>query len=124
MFAAGSGIAPFLGFVAARTGPGENRLYLGIRTPEDFVEHADLDAAAAAGRLKLSVAFSRADAAIGFDGQRHVVQAGQRRRVDDMIRAEADDALGAAAVQPTTAAAARSSTCAAAHGSPPPYARR
>ena len=91
MFAAGSGIAPFLGFVAARTGPGENRLYLGIRTPEEFVEHADLDAAAAAGRLDLSVAFSRADAAIRFDGARHVVQAGQRCRVDDMIRAAADD---------------------------------
>ncbi|MER7007540.1 FHA domain-containing protein [Dactylosporangium sp. NPDC000555] len=90
MFAAGSGIAPFLGFVAARTGSGENRLYLGIRTPEEFVEHTDLDAAAAAGRLRLSVAFSRADAAIGFDGRRHVVQPGQRRRVDDVIRAEAD----------------------------------
>ena len=63
MFAAGSGIAPFLGFVAARTGSGENLLYLGIRTPEEFTERAELDAAAAAGRLKLSVAFSRADAA-------------------------------------------------------------
>jgi sulfite reductase alpha subunit-like flavoprotein/cytochrome b involved in lipid metabolism len=90
MFAAGSGIAPFLGFVAARTGPGENRLFLGIRTPEDFVEHTDLDAAAAAGRLQLSVAFSRAEAAVEFDGTSHVVQAGQRRRVDDMVRAEAD----------------------------------
>jgi len=90
MFAAGSGIAPFLGFVAARTGPGENRLYLGIRTPDEFVEHTDLDAAAAAGQLELSVAFSRADATIRFDGQRHVAEAGQRCRVDDMIRAEAD----------------------------------
>jgi sulfite reductase alpha subunit-like flavoprotein/cytochrome b involved in lipid metabolism len=90
MFAAGSGIAPFVGFVAARTGTGENRLYLGIRTPEEFVEHPDLDVAAAAGRLKFSVAFSRADAVVGFDGQRHVVQAGPRRRVDDVIRAEAD----------------------------------
>jgi sulfite reductase (NADPH) flavoprotein alpha-component len=89
MFAAGSGIAPFLGFVAARTGTAENRLYLGIRTPEEFVEHADLDAAAAAGRLRLSVAFSRADAAIGFDGRQHTVQSGQRRRVDDVIRSEA-----------------------------------
>ena len=90
MFAAGSGIAPFLGFVSARTGSGENRLYLGIRTPEEFVEHTGLDAAAAAGRLKLGVAFSRADATVGFDGLRHVVQAGQRRHVDDVIRAEAD----------------------------------
>ncbi len=84
------GVAPFLGFVAARTGSGENRLYLGIRTPEEFAVQADLDAAAAAGRLRLSVAFSRADAAVSFDGQRHVVQSGQRRRVDDVIRAEAD----------------------------------
>ena len=89
MFAGGSGIAPFLGFVAARTGPGENRLYLGIRRAEEFIEHANLDAAAADGRLKLAVAFSRADASVGFDGRRHVIQAGTRRRVDDVIRAEA-----------------------------------
>jgi sulfite reductase (NADPH) flavoprotein alpha-component len=89
MFAGGSGIAPFLGFVAARTGPGENRLYLGVRRPEEFVEHTGLDTAAAGGRLKLTVAFSRADAAVGFDGKRHVVQAGTRRRVDDAIRADA-----------------------------------
>jgi sulfite reductase (NADPH) flavoprotein alpha-component len=90
MFAAGSGIAPFLGFVAARTGPGENLLYLGIRTPEEYVEHPLLDEASAAGRLKLTVAFSRTDAAIGFDGHRHAVQDGRRRRVDDVIRADAD----------------------------------
>lgn len=86
MFAAGSGIAPFHGFVAARTGPGENRLYLGVRTPAEFVEHADLDAAAAAGRLGLSVAFSRADSAVRFDGRAHVVADGKRRRVDDLVR--------------------------------------
>ncbi|MFC7484369.1 cytochrome b5 domain-containing protein [Luedemannella flava] len=90
MFAAGSGIAPFLGFVAARTGAGHNLLYLGVRAPAEFAEHALLDAAAAAGRLTLSVAFSRADAAVTFDGARHVVGAGQRRRVDDVIRADAD----------------------------------
>lgn len=90
MFAAGSGIAPFLGFAAARTGPGENRLYLGVRTPEEFVEQPVLDAAAAAGRLSLAVAFSQADAAVAFDGRRHVVQAGRRRRIDDVIRDEAD----------------------------------
>ncbi len=91
MFAAGSGIAPFLGFVAARTGPGENRLHLGVRTPDEFVEHTALNEAAAAGRLTMSVAFSRADAAVEFDGRRHVAGAGQRRRVDDVIRAEADE---------------------------------
>ncbi|MBU2669588.1 FHA domain-containing protein [Actinoplanes bogorensis] len=88
MFAAGSGLAPFLSFADALTGPGH--LYLGIRTPDELIEHAGLDAAAAAGRLTLSVAFSRADAAVTFDGRRHVVGAGSRRRVDDVIRAEAD----------------------------------
>jgi sulfite reductase (NADPH) flavoprotein alpha-component len=88
MFAAGSGVAPFLGFVTAHTGPG--LLYWGVRTPEEFVEHADLDAAAAAGRLNLTVAFSRADNAVTFDGRRHVVGPGTRRRVDDLVRAEAD----------------------------------
>ncbi len=95
MFAAGSGVAPFLGFVAARArsagGSGEDLLYLGARGPEAFVEHADLDAAAAAGRLRLHVAFSRADAAVRFDAEagRHVVvpaPSGGRRRVDDVLR--------------------------------------
>ncbi|MET7420126.1 FHA domain-containing protein [Dactylosporangium sp. NPDC005555] len=90
MFAAGSGIAPFLSFVSARTGPGENRLYWGVRSPAEFVEHPDLDAAAAEGRLRLSVAFSRADHAVSFDGRRHTVHDGQRRHVDDVVRAEAD----------------------------------
>ncbi|MEV6930966.1 FHA domain-containing protein [Dactylosporangium sp. NPDC051485] len=90
MFAAGSGIAPFLGFVAARTGPGANRLYWAVRTPAEFVEHDGLDAAAAAGRLTLRVAFSRADAGVAFDGRRHTVADGRRHRVDDAIRADAE----------------------------------
>ena len=99
MFAAGSGIAPFHGFVAARTGPGENRLYLGVRTPAEFVEHADLDAAAAGGRLALSVAFSRADAAVTFDGtapRRRGRQAAPRRRRDP-LRGARHRAVGTAA---------------------------
>ncbi|GAA3284367.1 FHA domain-containing protein [Dactylosporangium vinaceum] len=88
MFAAGSGIAPFHGFVAAHPGPAH--LYWGVRSPEEFVEHADLDAAAAAGRLTLAVAFSRTDHAVAFDGRRHTVGDGTRRRVDDLIRAGAD----------------------------------
>ena len=90
MFAAGSGIAPFHGFVAARTGAAVDRLYLGVRTPTEFVEHDDLDAAAAAGRLELSVAFSRADAAVTLDGAHHVTTPGTRHRVTDQIRADAE----------------------------------
>ena len=84
MFAAGSGIAPFLGFVAARTGPGENRLYLGIRTPEEFVERADLDAAAAAGRLRaLGRVLPRRRRGRLRRQPPCRRRAGQRRRVDD-----------------------------------------
>ncbi|MGI5243613.1 FHA domain-containing protein [Dactylosporangium sp. CA-139066] len=90
MFAAGSGIAPFLSFVAARTGPAADRLYLGLRTPEELINHAALDDAAAAGRLAFTVAFSRADAAVAFDGRRHAAGPGPRRRVDDAIREDAD----------------------------------
>ncbi|MET7396141.1 FHA domain-containing protein [Dactylosporangium sp. NPDC005572] len=94
MFAAGSGVAPFLSFVEARTGLGAgaagDRLYLGLRTPEEYVGQPVLDAAAAAGRLTFSVAFSRADAAVAFDGRRHEVRDGRRHRVDDAIRADAD----------------------------------
>ena len=90
MFAAGSGVAPFHGFVAARGGKTEDRLYLGVRTPAEFVEHADLDAAAAAGRLRLSVAYSRVDATMGFDGAHHVVRPGSRCRVTDLVRTDAD----------------------------------
>ncbi|WP_433062676.1 FHA domain-containing protein [Dactylosporangium sp. CS-033363] len=85
MFAAGSGIAPFLGFLAGR----ERHLYLGIRTPAEFVEHEVLDAAAADGRLRLEVAFSRADKSVAFDGKTHTVVDGHRRRVDAMMQTDA-----------------------------------
>ncbi|GAB3842014.1 hypothetical protein GCM10027610_052080 [Dactylosporangium cerinum] len=94
MFAAGSGVAPFLAFVAARAeaagSTAADRLYWGLRTPAEFVERDGLDAAAAAGRLRLHVAFSRADTAAGFDGQRHVTRDGSRHRVDDAVRADAE----------------------------------
>ena len=90
MFAAGSGIAPFHGFIAGRHGSAvADRLYLGVRTPAEFIEHDDLDAAAATGRLHLFVAFSRADAAVAFDGAQHVVQPGEALRVTDLVRIDA-----------------------------------
>ena len=90
MFAAGSGIAPFHGFVAARAAAGAapNRLYFGVRTPEEFAARSDLDAAAAVGALDLFVAFSRADAEVRFEDGKHVVAAGSRRRVDDLVRTD------------------------------------
>ncbi len=108
MFAAGSGIAPFHGFIAARTDsartdpacPDSTRiqkspdlLYLGVRTPAEFVEHADLDAAVGAGRLQVSVAFSRADATIRFDGAHLATVPGSHSRVTELIRADAQALL-------------------------------
>lgn len=93
MFAAGSGVAPFHGFVAARLDrPGRrpDRLYLGLRRPEEFVQRDGLDRAAAAGTLELFAAFSRADATARFDADSgtHVVEPGPRQRVDDLLRTD------------------------------------
>ena len=90
MFAAGSGIAPFRAFVAARTGTHQDRLYFGLRSSDEFVEHGDLDTAAAAGRLRLSVAFSRAERSVDFDGVHHVIRPGHRSRVTDLIRSDVE----------------------------------
>ena len=62
MFAAGSGIAPFMGFLqarASRPGSGESWLFFGTRTPDEFLHRHRLERLAAAGHVRLGVAFSR-----------------------------------------------------------------
>lgn len=88
MVAAGSGIAPFLGFCAARAAdpaPGPTTLLLGVRSATDLVALPDLDRWVRAGVLTLEVAFSRADEALEFDGTGHVVVPGRARRLDDLL---------------------------------------
>lgn len=88
MFAAGSGIAPFHGFVRARAGaPGENLLFYGARTAGEFTHHDDLADAAAGGRLEVHTAFSREDVVTRFDAAtgRFVTEPGARRRLAALI---------------------------------------
>ncbi|MCF7553459.1 FHA domain-containing protein [Pseudonocardia sp. WMMC193] len=85
MFAAGSGVAPFHGLVAAR-GERPAVLYVGARTAGDL-DLADFDAAAARGGFTLHTALSREDATLMFDGTAHAPSAGTRARVPDLVAA-------------------------------------
>jgi sulfite reductase alpha subunit-like flavoprotein len=92
MFAAGSGIAPFYGFLQARAqvaGTGENRLFFGLRRPEEFVNRPLFERLAADGRLDLRMAFSQADTTARFDADagQYVLEKGRRQRVNQMIEA-------------------------------------
>jgi sulfite reductase (NADPH) flavoprotein alpha-component len=93
MFAAGSGIAPFYGFLQARelhTETGENWLFLGTRTPEEFVQRSVFERLEAERKLRLHIAFSRADITARFDriaGQ-YVFEPGRRQRIGDLLEGD------------------------------------
>ncbi len=90
MFAAGSGIAPFYGFLQARahlTETGENWLFFGTRTPDELFNRSVFEHLEATGKLHLRLAFSRADSATRFDpvvGQ-YVFEKGHRQRIGELI---------------------------------------
>ncbi len=93
MFAGGTGIAPMRGLIAERVragGTGAMWLLFGTRQPADFYYQAELEPLVAGGQLRVSVAFSRADAAVQFDHhtQQFAVVAGQRGYVDGAMREE------------------------------------
>ncbi|HEY4383296.1 MAG TPA: cytochrome b5 domain-containing protein, partial [Ktedonobacteraceae bacterium] len=93
MFAAGSGIAPFYGFLQARARrmePGENWLFFGTRTPDELFNRSVFERLEAAGKLHLRLAFSRADSTARFDpvtGQ-YVFEKGRRQRIGELIVAD------------------------------------
>jgi ferredoxin-NADP reductase/cytochrome b involved in lipid metabolism len=61
MFAGGTGVAPFRGFLQAREpGSGENWLFVGARSAEEIFYREELERLVAKGRLELRVALSRA----------------------------------------------------------------
>ncbi|MEX1158865.1 MAG: hypothetical protein WEC79_08055, partial [Thermomicrobiales bacterium] len=95
MFAAGSGIAPFRGFLEERArqeSGGENWLFFGTRTPEQFFYREQLARLAGAGRLQMRVAFSAADTSARFvptaDGGEFVFVPGARGRLDALMEEE------------------------------------
>ncbi|MEP7286453.1 MAG: FHA domain-containing protein [Chloroflexota bacterium] len=98
MFAAGSGLAPFNGFLETRmrqTGADENWLFFGTRTPDEFFNREQLETWSATGRLQVRVAFSRAGSTASFDTStgRFVIERGHRQRINDVIEADPNAVL-------------------------------
>ncbi|GHO45732.1 FHA domain-containing protein [Ktedonospora formicarum] len=93
MFAAGSGIAPFYGFLQARahqTETGENWLLFGTRTPDELFNQSVFERLEADGKLHLRIAFSRADVKTRFDPAdgHYVIEKGRRQRIGELIEAD------------------------------------
>jgi sulfite reductase alpha subunit-like flavoprotein len=95
MFAGGTGIAPFRGFVqerARRGHSGESWLFLATRTPGDIYYRKELEEALAGGRLNLRIAVSDVPVAarVVADGSRPrlVLETGEPRRIDAEMLAE------------------------------------
>ncbi|MEO8334474.1 MAG: cytochrome b5 domain-containing protein [bacterium] len=81
MIAGGTGVAPMLGLARERArtpGAGPTWLFLAVRTAEELEGHEELAPLVAAGKLRLTVAFSRASD-------------GSRRRINDAMLEHADE---------------------------------
>lgn len=95
MFAAGTGIAPFRGFLQARArgggdGGGENLLFFGVRDVDSILYRRELEALQAAGHLEVEIALSREDVRPRFDAEAGILRmervAGGRARIDERMR--------------------------------------
>jgi sulfite reductase alpha subunit-like flavoprotein len=94
MFAGGTGISPFVGFLAARAAVerrGAAVLFLSVRRIEELWYRDELDARVRAGELELHVAVSREDRQVEVDRERGLgVVPGGPRRVRDLVEQQAD----------------------------------
>ncbi|VAW33929.1 hypothetical protein MNBD_CHLOROFLEXI01-3373, partial [hydrothermal vent metagenome] len=97
MFAGGTGIAPFRGFVMERNqqeNVGDSWLFLGVRTREEFYYKEQFEPIVANGRLHIRAAFSRDAVAAKFvqDGDengRFLFEPGEKQYIgDEMLREE------------------------------------
>ncbi|WP_245323572.1 cytochrome b5 domain-containing protein [Bradyrhizobium shewense] len=90
MFAAGTGIAPFRGFLQARarSASGRNILILSVRDVESIPYRDELELLQAAGELELMVAVSRQPVRPVFDPETGMLRMapGKACRVDELIR--------------------------------------
>jgi cytochrome b involved in lipid metabolism len=92
MFAGGAGIGPFHGFIQERLRhrrSGENWLFFGTRSPDEFLSRELIESAVRQHALQVRVAFSRADLEArfvrgGHDGRFEFIP-GNRRRIDSLI---------------------------------------
>lgn len=88
MFAAGSGIAPFKGFLEARTeqaDSGENWLFFGTRTAKQIYYKDEFEQMEANQQLNFRVAFSGEDIAMRFSEGQYIFEDGQRQRIDKLM---------------------------------------
>ena len=92
MFAGGSGIAPFIGFLQERsqTAEARNWLYLGIRTEMELQQRDLLERLAGTGQLQLRVALSREEKQLLLQNGRLITKAGLPRRVDHLIEQDSE----------------------------------
>ncbi|MFC1878299.1 FHA domain-containing protein [Chloroflexota bacterium] len=96
MFAGGTGMAPFRGFILERSqqeNPGDTWLFLGTRTKEEFYYQDELEPIAARGRLHVRLACSRDAVSAKFvadgDGGQYVFEPGEKRYIgDEMLQGE------------------------------------
>jgi sulfite reductase alpha subunit-like flavoprotein len=96
MFAGGAGLAPFRGFIQERVRQaeaGENWLFVGTRTPDEFPYQDELAQAVGQGRLHVRAAFSRADVTAGVvnhgEQARFAFEPGSRCYIgEEMLRDE------------------------------------
>jgi len=89
LFAAGTGVAPYRAFIQERakaSAPGLCWLFLSLRAPEEFLLGSEFKAAAEAGFLRLSMAFTRDGADLVLDQERGFVPVpGKVRRIQDLL---------------------------------------
>ncbi len=95
MFAGGTGVAPFLGFIRDRANQeksGDCWLFMGTRTRAEFYFQEGFEAMMAKGGLHIRAAFSRDPVEAKFvqngSGGRFVFEPGEKRYIGDEILAE------------------------------------
>jgi sulfite reductase (NADPH) flavoprotein alpha-component len=96
MFAGGTGISPFRGFLehrAAQAESGPNWLFLGTRSLGDLPYGAELRNWVAQGKLNLRVAFSREEQRLESDQGQLVLRSSAKGYVDHLLEDEAVSAL-------------------------------
>jgi sulfite reductase (NADPH) flavoprotein alpha-component len=97
MFAGGTGVAPFRGFIherAQQANGGENWLFVGTRTRDEFYYQEEFEPLAAQGKLNVRPAFSRDAVDVKLQGDKFAFEPGDRRYIgDEMLREENAKAL-------------------------------
>ncbi|MEW5961813.1 MAG: cytochrome b5 domain-containing protein, partial [Chloroflexota bacterium] len=92
MFAGGTGVAPFRGFIhqrAQQNNGGENWLFMGIRTRAEFFYHDEFEPMAAQGRLHVRPAFSRDPVEVRLKDGKFVFEPGEKRHIGaEILRPE------------------------------------